>query len=63
MLSDPVALLHEIEEEVEDLGFDGDRVDAAPELAIEHVIAEREEHRPFPTSRRPSNLNKKTKDS
>jgi len=66
LADDRIPLLHQIEEEVEDLRFDGDRLGAAPQLAplvIEHVIAKREEHRPLPASRRSGNLNKKTRDS
>jgi hypothetical protein len=59
-------VLHQIDQEIEDLRFDGNQFAAAPQLAalaIEHVIAECEEHLALPKDRRPSILNKNTSDS
>jgi len=59
-------VLHQIDQEIEDLGLDGNQLGAASQLAllaIEHVIAEREEHLPLPKGRWPSILNKNTSDS
>jgi len=61
-----IAVLHQIDQQIEDLGFEGERLATAPQfapLAVEHVIAGREEHLALPKGRRPSILNKNTSDS
>ena len=66
LADDPIMVLHQIDQEIEDLGFDGNQLGAASQLAplaIEHMIAEREEHLPLPKGRWPSILNKNTSDS
>jgi len=49
-----IAVLYEIDQQVEDLGFEGDQFGAAPQLApikVEHMLAKGEFHLGSPRDR------------